>query len=76
MAILHNFIDEWFNNPNLSFDDLQLLIGISVAFQRAIAPELALAQRIVELKNKMTMRKTSSRSMWPSLVWLTFKTSR
>ena len=42
--ILDNFIDEWFDNPNLSFDDLQLQIGISVAFQGAIASELALAQ--------------------------------
>ena len=31
--ILDNFIDELFDNPNLSFDDLQLPIGISVSFQ-------------------------------------------
>ena len=42
--ILDNFIDEWFDNQDLGFDDLQLPIGISVAFQGAIAPELALAQ--------------------------------
>ena len=46
--ILHNFIDEWFDNQDLSFDDLQLPISISVALQGAIAPDLALAQRIVE----------------------------
>ena len=46
--ILKNFIDEWFDNQDLSFDDLQLPIGVSVAFQGAIAPELALAQRIVD----------------------------
>ena len=55
--ILDNFIDEWFDNPNLSFDALQLSIGISVSFQGAIAPELALAQRIVELKNKIDYEK-------------------
>ena len=57
MNILNNFIDELFDNPNLSFDDLQLPIGISVAFQGAIAPELALAQKIVELKNKIDYEK-------------------
>ena len=36
--ILDKFIDEWFDNPDLSFDDLQLPIGISVAFQGATAP--------------------------------------
>ena len=30
--ILDNFIDEWLDNRNLSFDDLHLPIGISVAF--------------------------------------------
>ena len=34
--ILNNFIDEWFANPDLGIDDLQLPIGISVAFQGAI----------------------------------------
>ena len=42
--ILNKFIYDWFDSPNLSFDDLQLPIGISIAFQGAIAPELALAQ--------------------------------
>ena len=50
VAIIHNFIDEWFDTPNLSFDDLQLPIGLSVAFNGAIASELAIAQRIVELE--------------------------
>lgn len=44
LNIFHNFIDEWFDNQDFSFDDLQLPIGISVSFQGAIAPELALAQ--------------------------------
>ena len=55
--ILHNFIDEWFDNQDLSFDDLQLPIGISVAFRGAISPEMALAQRIVELKHKIDFEK-------------------
>ena len=57
VAIIHNFIDEWFNTPNVSFDDLQLPIGLSVAFNGAIASELALAQRIFELKNKIDHEK-------------------
>ena len=57
VAIIHNFIDEWFDTPNLSFDDLQLPIGLSVSFNGAIASELALAQRIVELKNKIDYEK-------------------
>ena len=55
--ILNNFIDEWFENPNLSIDDLQLPIGISVSFHGAITNELALAQKIVELKNKIDYEK-------------------
>ena len=43
VEILNKFIDEWFDNPDVSFDDLQLPIGLSVAFHGAIAPELALA---------------------------------
>ena len=43
VAIIHNFIDEWFDTPNLSFDDLQLPIGHSVSFNDAIASELAIA---------------------------------
>ena len=43
MTIIHNFIDEWFDTPNISFEDLQLPIGLSVAFHGAIASELALA---------------------------------
>ena len=57
MAIIHNFIDEWFETPNLSFEDLQLPIGISISFTGAIASELALAQRIVELKQKINYEK-------------------
>ena len=53
VAIIHNFIDEWFDTHNVSFEDLQLPIGLSVAFNGAIASELALAQRIVELENKI-----------------------
>ena len=57
VAIIHNFIDEWFDTPNLSFEDLQLPIGLSVSFNGAIASELALAQRIVELKHKIDYEK-------------------
>ena len=57
VAIIHNFIDEWFDTPNLSFDDLQLPIGLSISFHGAIAPELALAQKIVELKHKIDYEK-------------------
>ena len=57
VAIIHNFIDEWFDTPNVSFEDLQLPIGLSVSFNGAIASELALAQRIVELKNKIDYEK-------------------
>ena len=64
VAIIHNFIDEWFDTPNLSFEDLQLPIGLSVSFTGAIASELALAQRIVELKHKIDYEKL--RSIWPS----------
>ena len=57
MEILNSFIDEWFDTPNVSFEDLQLPIGLSVSFNGAIASELALAQRIVELKNKIDYEK-------------------
>ena len=57
MAIIHNFIDEWFDTRNLSFDDLQLPIGLSISFNGAIASELAIAQRIVELKHKIDFEK-------------------
>ena len=43
VTIIHNFIDEWFDTPNISFDNLQLPIGLSVAFHGAIASELAIA---------------------------------
>ena len=72
VTIIHNFIDEWFDTPNISFEDLQLPIGLSVAFQGAIALELAIAQRIVELKQK----RLSSRSIWPSSAYKRSRTSR
>jgi len=55
--ILNNFIDEWFDDQSINIDDLQLPVDISVAFHGAIANELALAQRIVELKNKIDYEK-------------------
>ena len=55
--ILNNFIDEWFDDQSISIDDLQLPVDISVTFHRAIANELALAQKIVELKNKIDYEK-------------------
>ena len=58
VTIIHNFIDKWFDTPNISFEDLQLSIGLSVAFRGAIASELAIAQRIVELKQKIDFEKT------------------
>ena len=57
VTIIHNFIDEWFDMPNISFEDLQLPIGLSVAFHGAIASELAIAQCIVELKHKIDCEK-------------------
>ena len=57
VAIIHNFIDEWFATPHISFEDLQLPVGLSVAFQGTIASELAIAQRIVELKQKIDHEK-------------------
>ena len=42
VTIIHNFIDEWFDTPNISFEDLQLP-GLSVAFHGTIASELAIA---------------------------------
>ena len=43
VTIIHNFIDEWFDTPNISFEDLQLPVGLSTTFQGAIASELAIA---------------------------------
>jgi hypothetical protein len=34
-------------------DDLQLPIGISVTFQGFIAAEMAIAQKVIELQNKI-----------------------
>nr|XP_020184389.1 nucleolar and coiled-body phosphoprotein 1-like [Aegilops tauschii subsp. strangulata] len=42
---------------SISIDDLQLPVDISVTFHGAIANELALAQKIVELKNKIDHEK-------------------
>ena len=75
MDILNNFIDEWFENPSINLDDLELPIGISVSFHNAIATELALAQKIVELRTRLIMRKLSSRGTWQTSVWLMFKAS-
>ena len=57
VGILNNFIDEWFENQNINIDDLQLPVDISVTFQGAIANELAIAQKIIELKNKIDYEK-------------------
>ena len=54
---MNNFIDEWFDDESISIDDLQLPVDISVTFHGAIANELALAQKIVELKNKIDYEK-------------------
>ena len=55
--ILNNFIDEWFGDQSIIIDDLQLPVDISVTFHGAIATELALAQKIVELKKKIDYEK-------------------
>ena len=55
--ILNNFIVEWFDDQSISIDNLQLPVDISVTFHGAIANELALAQKIVELKNKIDHEK-------------------
>jgi hypothetical protein len=53
VEILETFIDEWFQDKHISMDDLQLPIGISVTLQGFIAAEMAIAQKVVELKNKI-----------------------
>jgi hypothetical protein len=55
--ILNNFIDEWFEDTSLTIDDLQLPINISVTFQGCIAKELAIAQKVIEHKNKIDHEK-------------------
>ena len=55
--ILNNFIDEWFDDQSISIDDLQLPVDIIVTFHGAIANELSLAQKIVDLKNKIDYEK-------------------
>ena len=55
--ILNNFIDEWFDDQRISIDDLPLLVDIIVTFHGAIASELALDQKIVELKKKIDYEK-------------------
>ena len=67
VAIIHNFIDEWFASADISFEDLQLPIGLSVAFQGAIASELAIAQCIVELKQKIDHEKAQFKKHMASL---------
>ena len=59
--------DEWFATPNINFEDLQLPVGLSVAFQGAIASELAIAQRIVELKQKIDHEKAQFKQHMASL---------
>ena len=54
---MKNFIDEWFNDQNISIDSLQLPVGISITFHSTIANEMALAQKLVELKNKIDYDK-------------------
>ena len=51
--ILNNFINELFDDQSISIDDLQLPVDISVTFHGAIANELALAQKIVELNGRV-----------------------
>ena len=41
--ILNHFIDEWFEDPTINIDDLQLPVDISITFQGCIAKELAIA---------------------------------
>ena len=48
VAVINNFIDEWFEDTSLSLDDLQLHIDISVTFQIYIAHELIIAQNVIE----------------------------
>ena len=55
--ILNHFIDEWFEDPTINIDDLQLHVDISITFQGCIAKELAIAQKIIELKNKTDYEK-------------------
>ena len=55
--ILDNFIDEWFEDPTVTIDDLQLPIDIGVTFQGSIAKELTIAQKIVDPKNKIDYEK-------------------
>ena len=51
--ILHNFIDEWFEDPTITIDDLQLPIGISVTFQGFVGEELTITQKAHEQKAKI-----------------------
>jgi hypothetical protein len=55
--ILNNFTDEWFEDTSLTIDDLQLPFGISVTFQGCIAKEIAIAQKVIEQKNKIDHEK-------------------
>jgi hypothetical protein len=55
--ILNNFIDEWFDDPFLSLEDLQLPIGINFTFQGLVNQELAIAQKVIEQKTKIDDEK-------------------
>ena len=50
-------LHDWFEDQRINLDDLQLPVDISVAIHGAIANELALVQRIIELKNKTDHEK-------------------
>ena len=45
--ILNKFIDEWFDSPNLSFDDLQLPIGLSDSFMEPLLLSWLLLRKLL-----------------------------
>ena len=47
VTIIHNFIDEWFDTPNISFEDLQLPIGLSVASKAPLLQNLLLPSALL-----------------------------
>jgi hypothetical protein len=74
--ILNNFIDEWFRDPSLSIDDLQLPIDISVTFQGFITKEFGIVEKVVEQKNKIEHERSFLRSMLRSSASRKSKASR
>ena len=42
-VLFEHFIDEWFADPSLTIDALQLPIGLSVTFQGLVNEELTVA---------------------------------